>query len=143
MAGNSPGLPVSHIAVETAPTATTISTTRFAEISSARQRLVRLCEAIGFGCIENLIVQNAEPLISADEPVVHLDIKLDRPLGGPNTKESLDFQLQAEFARLMSLLDAIQNGCIAKIEVRDGVPRRILRAASWQQVLAVRSLSLR
>jgi hypothetical protein len=132
MQGNSPGLPVSHVAIETAATVTTISTTRFSEISSARQRLVRLCEAIGFGCIENLVVQNAEPLISTDEPVIHLDIKLDRPLGGPPKKESVDFQLQAEFARLMSLLDAIQNGCIAKIEVRDGVPRRILCAQRFQ-----------
>jgi hypothetical protein len=81
---------------------------------------------VNFGYLDNLLVRNQEPVFAETPPSILVDIKLDAdPIkispGGPG-----DFELCAEFCRLMSLLDEIVNGRISRIEVRSGVPRKVL-----------------
>jgi len=99
---------------------------RFSDLSPARQQLLRMCQRVNFGYLENLLIRNREPAFADTSPLVLVDIKLDADPttilpGGPG-----DFELCAEFCRLMSLLDEIVNGRISRIEVRSGVPRKVL-----------------
>jgi hypothetical protein len=50
--------------------------TRFLQLSAPRQALVRLCQRIGFGRIEDLEVRRGEPLFQP-APTVFFDVRLD------------------------------------------------------------------
>jgi hypothetical protein len=98
---------------------------RFSTLSLARQALVRLCQTLNRGTIEGLDVRQAEPMFNSP-PVVLKDIKLDAD-EGPRPELALnDFVLSGEAVRLMKLLDGMESGSIRHIEVRAGIPRRIL-----------------
>jgi len=101
------------------------SSLRLSDLSSARQALVRLCQSTNRGNIEDLEVWGAEPVFDPF-PVVVKDVKLDAD-EEPRPELALsDFVLSAEVVRLMSLLDKMECGNIRRIEVRAGIPRRML-----------------
>ena len=101
-----------------------LPTTRFQQLSAPRQALVRLCQRINFGRIEDLELRGGEPVFSP-APQVFIDVRLDwedvvRPERGLP-----DFAIPEEIRRLVARLDAIQDGNIERIEVRAGIPRRL------------------
>ena len=81
---------------------------------------------MNFGYLENLLIRNQDPVLAETPPSILVDIKLDADLAATPLREPADFELCAEFCRLMSLLDEIVNGRISRIEVRSGVPRKVL-----------------
>jgi hypothetical protein len=107
---------------------------RLSDLSSARQALVRLCQAIDHGQILDLhIGADGEPLFSP-EPQVIVEIKLD---GNPTPRADAalaDFVLRNEVVRLLDHIDTIRTGRIQKIEVRAGLPKRVLIRASLREV---------
>ena len=98
---------------------------RFSELTPERQQLLRTCQQINFGYLENLLVRNKEPVFADTPPSILVDIKLDLDPVGIRSAAA-DFELRAEFCRLMCLLDTLVNGRISKIEIRNGVPRKAL-----------------
>jgi hypothetical protein len=72
-----------------------------------------------------LNVRDQEPVLASPSPIVVVDLKLDAEDHSRDELAASDFELCAEVARLMSLLDRIGNGKISKLEVRAGIPRRI------------------
>jgi hypothetical protein len=101
---------------------------RYSQLSPARQALVRLCQDVNFGQILDLLVRNAEPIWDPG-PTILSEVRLDieevpRPEG-----KLPDFRLSSELLRLMRRLDGIRDGRIAKIEIREGIPRRLVVAA--------------
>jgi hypothetical protein len=98
---------------------------KFSQLSSARQSLVRLCQSINYGYLQDLSIKDREPVLDPG-PVVILDIKLDSEERPRDQCGSADFLLCAEIARLMALLDHINSAKISRLEVRAGIPRRIL-----------------
>src|SRR5260370_40596717 len=103
-------------------------------ISAFRQQLVRRSQAINFGYIERLEVKNSEPIFKP-ETLVHVEIKLDVDDCGRSEVGLADFALPDEICRLMARLDEIQNGVIEKIEVRAGIPRRVVFSSPPSAVL--------
>jgi hypothetical protein len=98
---------------------------RYSQLSPARQNLIRLCQTINFGSIENLEVRDGEPTFDPP-PVMLRDLKLDSD-DGPRPELALsDFILSNEILRLMSHLTEMRFGIIRRVEVRGGLPRRIL-----------------
>jgi hypothetical protein len=98
---------------------------RLADLSPARQALVRICQTINHGSIEDLEVRRSEPIFDP-VPVVVKVVKLDVD-EEPRPELALsDFVVSAEVVRLMRLLDKMDSGSIRHIEIRAGVPRRIL-----------------
>ena len=98
---------------------------RFFHLSVSRQALVRLCQATNYGSIRNLEVRDSEPVFRPP-PVVAVDVKLDGD-DGPRREIALtDFVLRDEVCRLMDRLDELKNATIERIEVRAGIPRRIV-----------------
>jgi hypothetical protein len=106
-----------------------MSVRHFSELSIQRQLLVRCCQRIDFGKILELVVRGGQPVFT-DQTQVMIDIKLDSdPVARPEG-ELDDFALSAEILRLCSGLDNIRDGIIEQVEVRAGIPRRIVIKAS-------------
>ncbi len=98
---------------------------RFIQLSTPRQALVRLFQSINFGQVLGIVVQNGDPIFHP-EPTVLLDVKLDADEGIRQEAELPDFALRDEVRRLMARLDQLKNGRVERIEVRSGVPRRVV-----------------
>src|ERR1051326_1075941 len=98
---------------------------RFTELSKAQRRLVRLCQSINHGHIEALLVADGEPTFTP-APTVLVDVKLDQDEGPRREIDLPDFELCAELRRLMSRIDGIRHGKVARLEIRGGIPRRLI-----------------
>src|SRR5882724_3201220 len=108
---------------------------RLSDLSAARVALVRLCQSIDYGRIEGLQVSNKEPVFDP-QPLVLIDVKLNSA-GGPRRETLLEeFELCDEVCGLIQQLDRLGSGRVDRIEIRDGIPRRILIEAkligAWQ-----------
>jgi hypothetical protein len=95
------------------------------DLSAPRQALVRLCQSVDYGRITGLHIRDREPVFSPP-PVVLLDVKLDADCGPRQEFELADFVLREEVCRLLERIDHIENGRLDRIEVRAGIPRRVL-----------------
>ena len=98
---------------------------RFAQLSGPRQTLVPLCQDVNYGFIQELSVRDSDPVFNPP-PLVLLDVKLDSDNGPRPEADLADFELRHEFCRLMIQLDELINARIERIEVRAGIPRRVL-----------------
>lgn len=98
---------------------------RFSELSGPRQALVRLCQSINHGHIEALRITDGEPTFTP-APTVLVDVKLDQDEGPRPEVELRDFELCGELRRLMNRIEGIKDGKVARLEIRGGVPRRVI-----------------
>jgi hypothetical protein len=103
----------------------TPKTSRFSQLSASRQVLVRLCQDINFGQIQDLHVRNADPVWDP-APTVLSEVKLDIEEAPRPESDSPDFKLSSQIQRLMRRLDELSDGRIERIEVREGIPRRLV-----------------
>ena len=102
---------------------------RFSQLSPPRQALIRLCQALNHGSIENLRVQDFEPALDPP-PLALKDLKLDFDEGPRPELALADFVVSDQIGRLLSHLDRMQCGAIRHIEVQAGIPRRIVVEAT-------------
>lgn len=102
---------------------------RFSDLSLARQTLVRLCQSINYGGIENLKIDRAEPIFDPS-PVILRDVKLDTDDGPRSEIDLSDFELCCEICRLIRQLRELGTGIIERLDVRAGIPRRIVLRSS-------------
>jgi hypothetical protein len=98
---------------------------RFSELSPSRQALVRICQRLNFGLIQSLGIRDADPVFEPGS-IVLVDEKLDVDGATRPEAELMDFELAAELRRLMIRLDEIRDGRIERIEIRGGIPRRVV-----------------
>ena len=101
---------------------------------AAPPRLVRCCQAINHGSIEDLRVYSGEPAFDGS-PAVAADVKLDVADEARPEVALADFVLSDEVVRLLRRLDQIGDGVIRRIEVRGGIPRRILLATRFSDAI--------
>jgi hypothetical protein len=99
--------------------------TRFSQLSAPRQVFVRLLQSVNFGYLEGLEVRGGEPVFNP-APTVFVEVKLDVRNDPRQEAYSADFELRAELTRLMEQLDLLGDGSVDRIDVRYGVPRRVL-----------------
>jgi hypothetical protein len=98
---------------------------RFSELSALRQDFIRRCQRLGFGKIVGLAVRDREPVFD-EHTEVFVDLKLDRREAPRSEQDLSDFVLSDEVDLLFSTLDAIRDGTVEQVEVRAGVPRRMV-----------------
>ena len=106
---------------------------RFAHLSPQRRALVRLCQSIAYGQILDLHVRDKEPVFNPP-PRLLLEIKLDSDSNARVESEITDFDLCDEACRLFDRLDQMTTGSVQRIEVRAGIPRRVLIEAKLTEI---------
>jgi hypothetical protein len=106
---------------------------RFSDLSPACQTLVRLCQSINHGAIEDLRIEHAEPIFDPS-PVILRDVKLDTEDGTRPEIDLSDFDLCGEVRRLICQLHKLGTGIIEHLDVRGGIPRRIVFRGSLTKV---------
>jgi hypothetical protein len=103
----------------------TPSLRRFSQLSASRQALVRLCQTTNYGQIHHLEIKDGDPVLSP-APLVLIDVKLDADEVPRSEFDLPDFELCHEVCRLICQLQELTSGIIERIEVRAGIPRRIV-----------------
>jgi len=98
-------------------------------LSAGRRRLLELMQAVNFGRIEQLSVAAGEPVFDPP-PRVMREVKFCAE-NGARPELSLDaFVLKAEVRELFDAIIGIGDGVIERIEVRHGLPFRMIVAES-------------
>jgi hypothetical protein len=106
-----------------------------AALSLPRKRLLEAMQRLNFGWIEDLEVRGGEPLFRQTAPRITQDIKIGAENGPRPECEKGDFLLRTAVIELFTHLNRIDNGRIAKLEVRHGLPFRLVVAhASMETV---------
>ena len=101
---------------------------RLSDLSTPRQVFIRQCQRMGFGKIVGLAVRGGDPIFTEATQIL-IDVKLEAD-EGPRAEQQLgDFVLCAELVRLFRKLDTVRDGEINLVEVRTGIPRRIVLKA--------------
>ena len=105
------------------------ATTHFRQLSAPRQTLVRLFQSVNFGRIEDLEVRSGEPVFNpAPRVLIAVDLNDDE---GPRPEHELgDFAVREEIVRLMDRISELADGTVAHIEIRAGLPRRMVIEAN-------------
>ena len=100
---------------------------RLSSLTAARQRLVRLMQQINFGRIENLRIRAGEPVF---DPSLHIvrEVKLGADTGSTRQAKGDDFELKSQVRELLAALSEIGDGVVKCIEVRHGLPFRMVVA---------------
>jgi hypothetical protein len=99
--------------------------TQFSHLSGPRQALLRLFQAVNFGHIEGLEIRRGEPVF-CPTPVVIVELKLDADDSPRQEADLAEFALRAEIVRLMHAFDRLGHGTVERIDIRYGIPRRVL-----------------
>jgi hypothetical protein len=89
---------------------------------------------LNFGLLQNVGVHDADPVFDLNH-IVLVDEKLDVNDAPRPEAELADFELAAELCRLMNRLDEIGNGVIERLEVRGGIPRRVVFESKLSEFL--------
>jgi len=89
------------------------------------------------GSIHGLCVKDAEPVLNPP-PLVLIDVKLDADEVPRPELELPDFELCSEVRRLIGQIHELGTGMIERIEVRAGIPRRVVIRGEPPRVEAFR-----
>jgi len=98
---------------------------RFSQLSAPRQALVRLLQSINFGYLEGLEVRRGDPVF-CPAPMVFVEVKLDAENDPRPETDLADFELRSEVLRLLEQFDEVGDGSIERIDIRHGIPRRVV-----------------
>lgn len=97
-------------------------------LSPARHRLVLLMSGIGFGHIDGLRVKAGEPVFDPP-PEVMREVKFGSDATGPPPGRPEDFALKRQVVELLEHLDRLGDADIVRLEVRHGLPFRMMLGA--------------
>ena len=82
-------------------------------------------QAVNYGELQGIRVRDADPVFDRASTVI-VDAKLDKEEIPRRELDLLDFELSAEVVRLMIRLDELKSGTIQRLEIRAGMPRRLV-----------------
>jgi len=106
---------------------------RMEELSPAKQRLLRLFQAINFGRVEELEIRDGEPQFNP-VPRVFVELKLDTD-DEPRRESQLDrFPLRSQVERFFMQISRLDEGTVEMIEVRHGLSFRMVIEAMPAEV---------
>lgn len=93
-------------------------------LSPAQAQLVECMQRLYYGRIERLVVRGGQPVMDPPPRVVR-DVKINGKNRPGMKVHRQDFMLKAEVRKFLSNLEAIGNGTIRNVEVKDGLPFRM------------------
>ena len=103
------------------------------DLSPERRRLLRLFQSINFGRIEELEIRDGEPQFSPP-PRVFVELKLDVDDGPRAEAQRQQFPLRSQVARCFTQLAQLRDGTVESIEIRHGLPFRMVVEAMPAEV---------
>jgi hypothetical protein len=95
------------------------------DVTVARQRLIELTQRINFGRIEQLLIADGDPVLTPP-PLVIREIKFGGENGLRLESEISDFILKSQVVELLRFLDEFRDGAIDVLEIKHGLPFRML-----------------
>ena len=95
------------------------------ELSAARSRLVEMMQQIGFGRVDDLVIRDGEPVFDPMPRIIR-DIKLGADNVARPQPDFADFTLKSQVVELFEHLAELGNGTVQSIEVRHGLPFRLV-----------------
>ncbi len=99
--------------------------TQYHQLPPGRKTLVRQMQEINFGRIERLRLHEGEPVFDPPPKLVR-EVKFGGENGPrPESKDS-DFAIKSQVVDLFHQFDRISNGEINLIEIKHGLPFRML-----------------
>ena len=93
-------------------------------LSKPRQQLVALMQQLNFGLLHNLRLRDGEPVLDQTMRIVR-HVKFPGENGPRPELEAESFDLKAEVQGMLTFFDQLQNGMVARLEVRHGLPLRM------------------
>lgn len=96
-------------------------------LSTARRKFVELLQTINFGHIENLHLRDGQPILEPLPTIVN-EIKFCAENGPRSERSAPDFLLKAQVVELFEHFDRLGTSTIALIEVKHGLPFKMLVA---------------
>jgi hypothetical protein len=93
-------------------------------LSAARRQLVELMQAMNFGRVEGLTVRSGEPVLDP-LPRVVAEVKFCAENGPRPERNATDFPLKDQHLELFAYLDRLEDGHVALIEVKHGLPFKL------------------
>ena len=93
--------------------------------SPQRQQLIRELQRINFGRIDNLTIRNGEPVLDPP-PSKQFEFKFAGENGPRPELDASDFQLRQQVVELFAFFDERQNGVIDVLEIKHGLPFRMI-----------------
>jgi hypothetical protein len=97
------------------------------DLTHSRRRLVELMQSINFGRIEGLPIRGGEPVLDASPRVVR-EIKIGGENGPRSERAADNFLLKVQVIELLEHLTSLRNGTIEVLEIKHGLPFRLLVA---------------
>jgi hypothetical protein len=98
-----------------------------AALSPARRRLVELLQQLNFGRVEGLSVLDGDPVFDPPPRVVR-EVKFGGENGPRPEAAAPDFPLKSQVVELFRHFDEIGDGTIDVLEVKHGLPFRMVVA---------------
>lgn len=99
---------------------------RKTELSASRQRLLKVFQRINFGRVEQLRIENGEPILAASSRI----IREFKPGSENNPRSELhatDYLLKTQVRELFQFFDEIGSGVIDVVEFKHGLPFKLER----------------
>ncbi|MCX7701854.1 MAG: EF-hand domain-containing protein [Gemmataceae bacterium] len=97
------------------------------DLSARRAALLELMQTINFGRIEGLVIRNGEPVLDPPPRLVR-EIKFGGENGPRPELHAGNFLLKTQVVELFALLDRQGDGTIDVLEIKHGLPFRMLLA---------------
>jgi len=96
-----------------------------AQLTPGRKRLVEWMQRMYYGRIEGLPVRGGQPVCDPPPRLVR-EVKLDGERGPHTMLSREDFVLKAQVQELFAQIEMIGDGVILVIEVRNGLPVKMV-----------------
>jgi hypothetical protein len=97
------------------------------DLSARRAGLLELMQSINFGRIEGLAVLDGEPVLDPPPRVIR-EVKFGGENGPRPEAAAADFPLKSQLVELFAHFDEIGDGTIDVLEIKHGLPFRMLVA---------------
>jgi hypothetical protein len=96
-----------------------------ASLSPARRRLLELFQQINFGRLEALVIRGGEPVLDP-RPILVREHKFGSENGPRPELDVADFLLKQQVVELFEFFDQLQDGLIDVLEIKHGLPFRMI-----------------
>ncbi len=106
-----------------------LSTLTKSTLTPQRRALLEVLQQLNFGRLEDLHIRSGEPVMDTPPRIIR-EVKFGAENGPRSDQHKADFLLKSQLVELFSFFDEFRDGCISVLEVKHGLPFRLVVAHS-------------